>query len=85
MVIAEREKERDRTPLNSLFPVSTPVWAFHPHNLRMEEARVSGYLVEKPSPSPYAVVVTFTDSTSHFYYRAYIDAHNSARSLVVRR
>lgn len=80
-MIAEREKER----LNLLFPIGVPVYAFHPHNLRMEEATVTGYLGEKPSPSPYAVVVTFADSTSYHYYRAYIDVHDRARSLVVRR
>lgn len=76
------EPERERTPLTVLFPVGTAVEAFHPQRLRMEQARIAGYLGD---PSPYAVVVTFADATTQPYYRAYINIRNPARSLVVRR
>ena len=80
--MASAEKKRERTPLNFLFPIGTPVFAFRPSHLQMEEAHISGYLGD---PSPYAVVVTFADSTTYCYYRAYIDVQNRARSLVVKR
>jgi len=83
-MIAERKEEQKRTSLNYLFPLGTSVYAFHPRMLSMEAATITGYLGEKPA-SLYAVVVTFTDSTSHFYYRAYINVHDHTRSLVVRR
>ena len=80
--MASAEPERERTPLTVLFPIGTAVDAFHPHRLRMEEARITGY---RGDPSPYAVVVTFADATICCYYRAYLNIRHPARSLVVRR
>lgn len=71
-------------PLHICFPIGTPVQAFHSQRMAMADGTVTGYLQDIPG-SPYALVVTFHDSSRHHYYRAYIDVDNLARSLVVKR